>query len=289
MKGGCRKTFWWITGIVSLLVVLECMGIQVFFLFIETVFSLAFGWIGFLQRVVPQVQVRWDIVASSAICAVLLVIGSHLFLRWLYREADDDGAPNTVRRWRRRWTLSGASLILLMFSAGIGAVGIVHQTAWMAKSPVPLVRYRFGEHLNRPRCALHLRQIGYTIQEYASDNAGHYPDDWGVLLLDENESVSAGDFLCPSSDDDWPTGATTREIANNLMQPHHCSYIYFGKGLSTPVAPGRVIAAEQPENHDGKGMNVLFGDGQVKWVDKDEAAKLLATVAPVTQPTTRDR
>jgi len=287
MKSGCRRTVWWTGGIFLAFMVLECMGIQVTVVFIETVICLAFGWIGFLERVVPQVQVRWDIVTSSALCTMVLVVSAHLFLRWLYREIGGSDGSSAARRWHKRWTLSGAVAVLLMFSAGIGMIGVIHQTAWLARSPVPLIRARFGEHLNRPRCAMRLKQIGYAIQQYASDNGGHYPEDWRTLLLNENESVNAGDFICPSSDDEWPPGATTREIANNLMQPHHCSYIYYGKGLSTPVASDRVIAAEPLENHDGEGMNVLFGDGQVKWVEKDEANKLLASVAPTTQPTTR--
>jgi len=254
---------------------------------VETLALLAFGWIGFLQRVVPQIQMRWGIAASSGVCAVILVIGSHLFLRWLYCQTGGEGTSPDARRWHWRWTLSGAGLVLLMFSAGIGAIGVVHQTAWLATSPVPLV-YDSTNHAretaNRVKCHSNLQQIGQALQLYANHHGGHYPDDLLALLL--NEDVTGAVFVCPSSNDEPATGATTRELSDNFNQPNHCSYIYFGKGLSTPVDSNRVIAAEKPENHGGYGMNILFGDGHVEFENKDEAAKLLATVAPTTQPTT---
>jgi prepilin-type processing-associated H-X9-DG protein len=274
-----RKIFLWIAGI---LLLFTCLGPG--WLILETVGFLAFGWIGFLQRVAPQIQIRWDIAASSAVCAVVLVIGSHLFLRWLYRQTGGDGTSPDARRWRWRWTLSGAGLVLLMFSAGIGAIGVVHQTAWLATSPVRLIVEAGRETANRVKCASNLRQIGQAIQLYANDHGGHYPNDLLTILL--NEDVTGAVFVCPSSNDVPATGATTRELSDNFNQPNHCSYIFFGKGLSTPIAANRVIAAENLENHGGAGMNILFGDGHVEFENKDEAAKLLATVSPATQPTT---
>jgi len=282
MKGS-RKTFLWIAGILLLLTPCACLGINPAWLILEMAAFLAFGWIGFLWRVVPQVQMRWDNAASAALCVMALVIGSHLFLRWLYNQTSGDGTSPDARRWPWRWTLSGAGLVLLMFSAGIGAIGVVHQTAWLATSPVPLIDEQGRETVNRIRCASNLRQIGQALQRYADDNGGHYPGDFLTLSL--NEDLPSMIFVCPSSNDE-PAGVTTQEVTDNFNKPNHCSYSFFGQGLSTPVASNRVIAAENLENHGGQGMNILFGDGHVEFENKDEAAKLLATVAPTTQPTT---
>jgi len=274
-----RKILWWVAGIILSLFVLDCLGLPVVQPFFQTVGFLAFGWIGFLWRVLPQVHVRWELVISSVVCAVALVFGSHLFLRWLYREMTGGSATRDAQRWHWRWTLSDAGLVFLMFSAGIGAVGVVHQTAWIATSPLPLLHDRYQrEAPNRIRCLSNLRQIGNAIRDYADANGGHYPDDWQSLFL--HTDLGAGVFVCPSANDEVAGGATTREIADNLRRPNHCSYIYYGKGLSTPVAPECVIAAESLENHSGDGMNILFGDGHVLWCNKDQAVKLLATTRP---------
>ena len=52
----------------------------------DLLFFLAFGWVFFLARVVPKIAVRWDLVASTAVYLAVLVVGSHLFVRWLYRD-----------------------------------------------------------------------------------------------------------------------------------------------------------------------------------------------------------
>jgi prepilin-type processing-associated H-X9-DG protein len=270
----------WIAGIFFLF--LTCLGPGQ--LLLEALGYLAFGWIGFLRRVVPQIQVRWDMAASCAVCVFVLVIGSHLFLRWLYRQTAAEGVSADGRRWRWRWTLAGAGLVFLMFSAGIGATGVVHQTAWLATSPVPLVHERTREEASRVKCASNLRQIGQALQLYASDHGGHYPDDLLTLLI--NEDLTPGNFICPSSNDMRASGATTREIEDDFKRPSRCSYTYFGKGLSIPIPENRVIAAEPLENHDGEGMNILFGDGRVEFVDKQDAEKLLEATSTTTEPTT---
>jgi prepilin-type processing-associated H-X9-DG protein len=278
-----RKTKWEITGVVLGLMVLSCMGFPV----VEPLFLIAFGWIGFIGRVLPQVHVRWDIAAATALCVVILVIGSQSFLSWLYREMAAEGASANARRWRWRWTLSGAGFVLLMFTAGIGATGVVHQTGWLINSPVPLLKYTWGEKLNRYVCAKNLRAIGIALEQYADAHRGQYPATLEPLLA--SGALDPYFLVCLSSDDVRATGSSTQEINSAATQPGHCSYVYFGQGLVSPVDPDRVIAAEHPENHGGAGMNILFGDGHVDFVDMDRASKLLAAVAPATQPTTAEK
>jgi prepilin-type processing-associated H-X9-DG protein len=88
-----------------------------------------------------------------------------------------------------------------------------------------------------------------------------------------------------------PAGATTPAIAENLNQPHHLSYIYAGRGVqASSVHPDTIIAYEPLTNHT-TGMNVLFGDGHVEFVDAAKCAAILARVAAqresTTMPTTR--
>jgi prepilin-type processing-associated H-X9-DG protein len=232
---------------------------------IDLIFYLVGGWVMYLIRVVPRVQVRWDLVASAVVYSSILLVGSQLFLRWLYREMKGG-------KWRWGWTAGGLVIVLLMFVAGTAAVGVVHQVTWLARSPEPMFHQWSHERANRVKCASNLRQIGQGLLLYANDHGGVYPDDLSSLVIDElNPEV----LICPSSNDDKAVGKTLQETIQNLKTPGRCSYIYFGKGLRTPVADTLVIAVEPPRNHEDEGANVLFGDGRVDWLPKKEAALLM--------------
>ena len=209
----------------------------------------------------PQITVRWDLLASTAVYVALLLVGAHGFLRWLYREMrkDANAGPGV---WKWRWTLGATALILLMFVAGTAMVGVVHQTVWLARSPEPLYR-RGSPKRNVVLCASHLRQIGYALAEYAKANGGRYSDDLAVLPAQTDLEVR---FLsCPATDDERAAGARP-------------SYIYFGKGLTEPVEATKIVVVEPLENHEGSGLNVLYGGGRVEWLDRPAAEAVLTSL-----------
>lgn len=241
------------------------------------------GWALYMRRVWPQIQVRWDLVASAGVYAVLLLAGSHLFLRWLYREMSKG-------RWRFGWTLAGFLIVLLMFVAGTAAVGVVHQVTWLARSPRPMF-HRVGHA--RVLCQTNLTQIGQAITLYADEHGGRCPDDLSALV---EQGLRPRGFVCPSSDDDEAAGATPQEIVAKLHEPGHCSYFYFGKGLRWPAGDDRVIAVEPLSNHEDM-IIVLYGDGHTDWLPEPQATQLLTKlgiekesrgrIEPVTRPATR--
>jgi prepilin-type processing-associated H-X9-DG protein len=50
-----------------------------------------------------------------------------------------------------------------------------------------------------------------------------------------------------------------------------------GAGLSAQTATARhVLAYEHMSNHKNNGMNVLYGDGSVQWLEKAEAERVLS-------------
>jgi prepilin-type processing-associated H-X9-DG protein len=233
------------------------------------IFCLTFGWIWYLRRVLPNMVVRWDLVASTAAYAAVLLVGAHFFLRWLRSEMTP---PGMGRAWKWSWTVGGFLLVLLAFAAGISVVGVVHQTGWLISSPEPLY-HRSHASADRIRCQSNLRQIGQALQMYANENGGRLPDDFSTLLL--KEDLIPAVFTCPRSDDVPAEGSTPQEQAENLKKPDHCSYRYFGKGLSLPLADDRILALEPLENHEREGINVLYGDGHVDWVPSPPAEDLL--------------
>ncbi len=126
----------------------------------------------------------------------------------------------------------------------------------------------------RVQCGSHLRQIGQAIMLYAIDHQGRYPNTFGELL---EEDVTSFAFVCSSSKDTpAAAGPTTQATAANLHAGGHLSYIYLGKGI-TGVPPAKMVISYEPlANHNNKGMNVLFGDGQVAFIPRKDAVTLLA-------------
>lgn len=99
-----------------------------FVLPIELLFFLCFGWIRFLLRVLPQVELDAGAAIIGCGAAVLLVGGLH----WLLRSMQPT--------WRFRWSVSIVGIVLLMFVAGISFVGVTHQVAWLMTGDEPMIR-----------------------------------------------------------------------------------------------------------------------------------------------------
>jgi hypothetical protein len=122
--------------------------------------GLAFGWVGYLRRVLPRVRVNGDGVATGVVCLLLFTLGLHGFLRWL--SAGVGPASGISRRpWSWRRTLAIVTLIMLMFAVGVAATGIAHQAGWLIASRRRLVETRTvldGQGAKRPS-DLRLREI----------------------------------------------------------------------------------------------------------------------------------
>lgn len=130
------------------------------------------------------------------------------------------------------------------------------------------------ERANRIKCVSNMRNIHRAMALFAKENGGALPQSVGQLL----DHIDASAFVCHSSQDKTAVGATTREVAANLLKSDHCSYVYVGAGMTWPVGADVVIAYEESDNHDGEGIHVLFGDGVVKWNSAEEAEQLLKTL-----------
>jgi len=178
-----------------------------------------------------------------------------------------DYAPALIKR------KSGPNWLL---RTGVTAVIIVGGIAVLLPS---LCQPR--ETANRAKCASNLHQIGLAISLYAGEHGGQYPDSFATIMT--SEQLSPAVFVCPSSNDEAAEGDSPTAVAANLTKPHHLSYVYLGNGLSTAtVKKDMVIVYELPENHQGDGMNLLFGDGHAEWVQMARAKQLIAKAT--TQP-----
>jgi prepilin-type processing-associated H-X9-DG protein len=268
-----------------------CMGI-ICIPGLDMLFVLVFGWIYFLVQTLPKVTVRWEMFPLGLLYCSILIAGSHYFLGWLYGELHAKAAlenATTPPAWRWQWTFSAFGLVILMFAAGIGAIGVVHQTTWLIRSPLPLYGSGPGERANRVHCGSNLRQIGQGLMLYANDHKGRYPADLVTLIFETDLNPEV--FVCPSSNDEKATGPTTQALREDFAKPHRCSYIYCGN-MSANSPADMVLAYENPENHENDGMNVLYNDGHVDWIHGESARRLFADLQagrnppgnPSTQP-----
>lgn len=94
--------------------------------------QLAFGWAGFLAETLPRVSLSPVMAATAAVTLAALVLLSHRLFRSFH------GA------WRPAWTGMALGLVVLLFAAGLGAVGVAHQTVWLVTSKTPLLRNENG-------------------------------------------------------------------------------------------------------------------------------------------------
>lgn len=146
---------------------------------------------------------------------------------------------------------------------------------------------RSSEQANRVKCSSNLRQIGYALSAYADAHSGRFPPDLATLAAASDLTSAA--FVCASSNDtpavidkpsDW--------AAAFAPDKYQLSYVYVAAGLSkSDLTPESVLLGENPGNHLGEGMNILFGDLHVEWFPKAEGQRLIAAHHASTEPTTR--
>lgn len=180
-----------------------------------------------------------------------------------------------VRVWRGQWQETRAAhwatvLLLLGLIVGMGDVLVMP-----VMNPV-------RDTSPRIKCASNMKQIGSAILLYSNENHNLYPTHLEDLLL--TEDISADVFVCPCTNDGPATGPTTRAVADALTTGGHLSYVYLGAGLKNDCDADTVVLYEPLSNHAGNGMNVLFGDGHVEFIDAANARQITDRAASGERP-----
>jgi hypothetical protein len=162
-------------------------------LILDLIGAVAFGWLMYPRRVLPNVRLDPEGVATMVVCLALFTFGLHRMLRWLYSEChhQGDAGSESGRRWLLRWTLSLVTLIFLMFVVGIAATGIVHQGGWLVASRRSLIELKPRSHDRWGTSQDHLRQFGLGVYVFhegrtrpeIGGSGKTYPTSWMARML----------------------------------------------------------------------------------------------------------
>jgi prepilin-type processing-associated H-X9-DG protein len=127
---------------------------------------------------------------------------------------------------------------------------------------------RARETASRVKCASNMRLIGQGLMLYANENNNQYPPTLKDLLA--NQPLGTNYFICPDTKDTPAASAAT------LLSGGHESYFYV-PGLNTSASATTVLLYEPLTDHQD-GMNVLFGDGHVEFINKIMSQQAITSI-----------
>ena len=135
------------------------------------------------------------------------------------------------------------------------------------------------------QCFEHLRQIGTAVILYSNEHSGKYPPDLGTLLVEEKLELPT--FICPASTSALPDNWQQLQSQDQAIWVNaHTDYVYLAaKWRGSDAVADRPMAYDKDDDHS-TGMNVLFGDGTVRFLHLNDIHQQFGATAG-TERTTR--
>jgi prepilin-type processing-associated H-X9-DG protein len=110
---------------------------------------------------------------------------------------------------------------------------------------------------------------------YASNNKDALPPDLGTLVT--NGEIAPATFVCPDTNNTPPPPDMPRDATVDWVNKNS-DYVYLGANWNLKTlknASTTVECYENDGNHHGDGINVLFVDGHVEFLQLEVAHKYI--------------
>jgi len=107
-----------------------------------------------------------------------------------------------------------------------------------------------------------LKQIGLGLLMFAEDHQRKFPDNLSEIYPKYISTLTT--FICPS------TKISEKEV---IRKNFNVCYDYVS-GITEEYPEDCILVYDKEENHKGEGRNVCFVSGSVKWIPREEWAKI---------------
>jgi prepilin-type processing-associated H-X9-DG protein len=124
-------------------------------------------------------------------------------------------------------------------------------------------------------CGTNLNSIGIAMNLYANENNGKFPTPakWcDILSNDPKLGIIPKIFICKGAEQGPCDYAMNKNVENLGRNTPADMVLLFDSTPGWNQSGGPEILST--ENHIGRGCNILFADGHVDWVKKEDLHKL---------------
>src|SRR5207248_916748 len=128
-------------------------------------------------------------------------------------------------------------------------------------------------HAAGGKCPANMRMLGQGLLLYANDHKGKYPQTLGEVA---EEDMPWNAFICPNTHKQPPAEDVQKDPKKlTAWANQNLDYIYLGATMNGNMPAERILVYENPANHPGGGVNVLFNDGHVELLNQADFTKQL--------------
>ncbi len=152
------------------------------------------------------------------------------------------------------------AITLMELLVVVAIVGV----AILALSPLAISN---REESRRHMCANHVREISLALRTYSVENDGDFPHDLSEIYPKYIDDLKI--FICPSDVDASDIAQDGSDI--DITTSYHYSIGWTEKDpLTTILVCDKNDIFGKETNHRGKGGNVAYLSGEVRWVGTPE-------------------
>jgi hypothetical protein len=126
--------------------------------------TLLIGWWSSIARLLKVWHPGSSGIALFLLAVLVMVAGTHLFLRWVFASAHEPAEDRVPPEWRWKWTVCGFGLVTCSLLAICAMVLTTHQIYWISRSADSLFTDPFRERVRVLSFAVTLQKAADELQ-----------------------------------------------------------------------------------------------------------------------------